>query len=119
MSSEDKAANQEPKEVFVDIAGKRIGVRIDPAETYTTDQLAIEFGIPEYAFRERVRDGRLVGKKMGQFFFVTGAKVIEFLEAGFSFTPRPSTRRKGTVEEDLAKSREREARRKAKTKKAS
>ena len=119
MPSEDNIPNSESKILHIDVAGKRIGVRIDPMETYTTDQLAIEFGIPEYALRERVRDGRLIGKKMGQFFFVQGSRVIEFLEAGFSFTPRPSIRRKGTIEDDLKKSQEREERRKARTKKVS
>lgn len=119
MPRDGKNSDKEPKTVYADIAGKRVGVRIDPQETYTTDQLAIELGVPEYALRERVRDGRLVGKKIGQFFFVTGRKVIEFLEAGFSFTPRPSTRKKGTVRDDVRRSVERERRRKAKAKKAS
>lgn len=114
MPPEDKQLQT----VEVDIAGKKIGVKIDPDETYTTDQLAIELGVPEYAFRERVRDGRLVGKKIGQFFFVTGKQFIKFLELGFSFTPRPSTRKKGTVKDDLKRSKQREAKRTSKTRKA-
>ena len=105
-----------PVEANFDMAGKPATVRIVADEAYTTDQLAIEFGVPEYAFRERVRDGRLVGKKVGQFFFVTGQAVLDFLNAGFSYNPRPSTRTKGTIEDDIKRSIEREAKRAAKTK---
>jgi hypothetical protein len=64
-----------------------------------------------------VRDGRLVGKKIGQYFFVTGENVLAFLNSGFSFVPRPSTRAKRTIEEDVERSRQREQKRLGKTKK--
>lgn len=111
----DEELNTEGKTVYIDLNDKRVGIKIDPNATYTTDQLAIAFGVPEYAFRERVRDGRLVGKKIGQFFFCQGVKVIEFLEAGFSFKQRPGTRSAKSIEDDIQKSREREEKRLSKT----
>ena len=109
--------SEKTETVHIDLAGKKIGVRIDPTETYSTHQLAIEFGVPEYAFRERVRDGRIIGKKVGKYFFVQGDKLIEFLQSGFSFSPRPKSRKNGTIESDIEKSRMREEERKNKIKK--
>lgn len=103
--------------VYIDLSGKKVGVKIDPCETYSTHQLAVEFGVPEYAFRERVRDGRIIGKKIGKYFFVQGDQLIDFLRSGFSFSPRPKSRKKGTLQDDIEKSKIREEERKNKIKK--
>lgn len=117
MSIEAVNGNAPSVSAVFNLAGKQVGVVINPNETYTTDQLAIEFGIPEYAFRERVRDGRLNGKKLGKFYFVTGEEVIRFLNSDFSYSPRPTTR-KNEIAEDINKSAEKEKGRAAKQRKS-
>lgn len=92
------------------IDGVEVSVRIRPDDAYTTTRLAAVLGVPEYAIRDRVRDGRLNGKKIGQYFFVSGREFLAFLDRGFSYSPRPSRRRR-SLSEDVAAAYERETKR--------
>lgn len=103
--------------VEVKIAKELVGIKLNPNELYTTDQIAVKLGVPEYAIRDRVRDGRLVGEKIGQFFFVTGANFIKLVSEGFSYSPRPTMRKKTDLTENIEHSKLKELKRSLKSEK--